>query len=64
MKKIVVYLTDEQAVQFKAAIEELDPIGLLENFEDMMTIALIEDFCRKMGIGWTWSAATEVEEQK
>ena len=64
MKKIVVQLTDEQAEQFRSAIEVLDPIGLLENFEDMMTIVLIEEFCRNMGVGWTWSAAVEIEEQQ
>lgn len=62
MMKIVVRLTNTQSEQFLAAIEVLDPVKGHEGFEDM-TIGLIEEFCRDMGIGWASGKASEDKEQ-
>ena len=61
MKKIVVYLTDEQTEQFRSAIDVLKPVKVRNSLE-VMTIALIEEFCRDMGVGWSWSATVDIKE--
>lgn len=51
--KVVVHITDQQAKQFQDAIEVLDPVDGYETVEAMVN-GLIEEFCRNMGIGWTY----------
>lgn len=63
MTKIVVYLTDEQAEQFRSAIEVLEPVKVHDSFEDM-TNGLIEEFCRDMGVGWKYGHVTEDEQEQ